>query len=254
MAGHSKWANIKHRKARQDAAKGRVWSRCSKAIMAAARAGGPDPDTNLSLRYAIDEARYQNMPKDNIKRAIDKGSGAAGGADFENIVYEGYGPAGVAIIVETLTDNRTRTVGDLRTIFKKNGGTLGNSGSVAFMFDTKGRVLVKAQGVTEDAIMEAALEAGAEDVEAPDAEAGDDGVWTVTSEVGEFQAVKDAIEGAGLTIDQAEIAKIPQNTSEVRGDDVKTLMNLLDAIEENEDVQKVHSNADIPDDELAKLG
>jgi len=251
VAGHSKWANIKHRKARQDAAKGKIWSKCSKAITAAARAGGGDPDMNLSLRYAIDEARYQNMPKDNIKRAIEKGAGATGGADFENQTYEGYGPAGIAIIVETLTDNRTRTVNSLRTIFSKSGGNLGNSGCVAYMFDTKGQILIPAKGADEERVMEIALEAGADDVEAPSDE---EGFWTILSGPTDFQAVKDAIEGAGLTIEEAQIAQIPQQTSEVRGEDARKLMNLLDAIEDDEDVQKVYSNADIPDDELAALG
>ncbi|MEM1329552.1 MAG: YebC/PmpR family DNA-binding transcriptional regulator [Planctomycetota bacterium] len=256
MAGHSKWANIKHRKARVDAAKGRIWSKCSKAIIAAARNGGGDPDTNLTLRYAIDEARYQNMPKDNIQRAIEKGAGAGQGDNYEEVTYEGYGPAGVAMIVLTLTDNNTRTVNDVRSIFKKHGGNMGQTGCVAFGFDTKGRIIVNgAAGLDEDKMMEVALEAGAEDVEAPDGATDDEpGVWTVLADPTEFQQVKVAIEAAGLTIAEAEIARIPQQTVEVRGDDVRKLINLVDALEDNDDVQKVFSNSVIPDDELAALG
>ena len=256
MAGHSKWANIKHRKARVDAAKGRIWSKCSKAIIAAARNGGGDPDTNLSLRYAIDEARYQNMPKDNIHRAIEKGAGAGQGDDYVEVIYEGYGPAGVAMIVQTLTDNNTRTVNDVRSIFKKHGGNMGQAGCVAFGFDTKGRVVVKAQAsLDEDRMMEIALEAGAEDVQAPEGATDDEpGVWTVLTDPTDFQTVKEAIEAAGLTIQEAEIGRIPQQTVEVRGDDVRKLINLVDALEDNDDVQKVYSNSVIPDDELAALG
>lgn len=254
MAGHSKWANIKHRKERQDKKKGQMWSKCSKAIMAAARQGGPDPDTNLALRYAIDEAKYANMPKDTIKRAVEKGAGAGQGDDYAEITYEGYGPGGTAIIVDALTDNKTRTVGDLRSVFKKGGGTLGNSGSVAFMFQTKGQIFVAGDKYDEEAMMEHALEAGADDVQPPEPDGDDAGVWTITTEATAFQSVKDALEAASVEIQEASIAKIPDNTVEVRGDDVRKLMNLLDAIEDHDDVQKVYSNADIPDDELAALG
>ncbi len=248
MAGHSKWANIRHRKERQDKKKGAMWSKCSKALMAAARAGGPDPDTNLALRYAIDEAKYANMPKDTIKRAIEKGAGAGQGDDFQEITYEGYGPAGTAIIVDCLTDNNTRTVGDVRSIFKKGGGSLGTSGSVSYMFQTKGQIIVAAAGVDEEKIMELAIEAGAEDVESPE---GDDGAYTIVTEPTEFLAVKDAIEGGGIEIAEAGIVKLPDNTVGVEADDARKVMNLLDALEDNEDVQKVYSNADIPDDVLA---
>jgi len=254
MAGHSKWANIRHRKDRQDKKKGVMWSKCSKALMAAARSGGPDPDTNLALRYAIDEAKYANMPKDTIKRAIEKGAGAGQGDDFAEVTYEGYGPGGTAIIVDALTDNKTRTVGDLRSIFKKGGGTLGNAGSVAFMFQTKGQIFVAGDKYDEETMMEHALEAGAEDVQAPEPDGDDTGVWTITTEATQFQTVKDSLENAGVEIQEASIAKIPDNTVEVRGDDARKLMNLLDAIEDHDDVQKVYSNADIPDDELAALG
>ncbi len=245
MAGHSKWANIKHHKARMDAKRSKIWSKCSKALMAAARAGGPDPDMNLSLRYAIDEAKYANMPKDTIQRAIQKGAGAGSGDDFESVTYEGYGPAGTAIIVDALTDNRTRTVTDVRTIFKKAGGTLGNSGSVAYLFSTKGRIIIDASTVNEEQIMDLAIEAGAEDVQAPEAEGDDAGFWTVLTEATEFQQVKAAIEEAGIEITEAQIAKIPADTIAVAGEDAKKVFNLLEALEDNDDVQAVATNADI---------
>ncbi len=245
MAGHSKWANIKHHKARMDAKRSKIWSKCSKALMAAARAGGPDPDMNLSLRYAIDEAKYANMPKDTIQRAIQKGAGAGSGDDFESVTYEGYGPAGTAIIVDALTDNRTRTVTDVRTIFKKAGGTLGNSGSVAYLFSTKGRIIIDASNVNEEQIMDLAIEAGAEDVQAPEAEGDDAGFWTVLTEATEFQQVKAAIEEAGIEITEAQIAKIPADMIAVAGEDAKKVFNLLEALEDNDDVQAVATNADI---------
>ena len=248
MAGHSKWANIKHRKDRQDKKRGKIWSKCSRAIIAAARAGGPDPETNLTLRYAIDEAKYANMPKDTIQRAVDKGAGAAGGESFESITYEGYGPGGVAVLVDTLTDNKTRTVSDIRHMFSKSGGNLGSAGSVGFLFDTKGQILVEASKAEEDAIMEAAIEAGAEDVQSPES---DDGYWTILTAAVDFQAVKEGLEQAGIEIDEAEIAKIAQSPNELRGDAVRKLMNLIDALEDLEDVQKVYTNAEIPEDEFA---
>jgi len=253
MAGHSKWANIKHRKERQDKKKGKVWSKCSKAIMAAARAGGPDPDTNLALRYAIDEAKYENMPKDTIKRAIEKGSGESGSADFQEIVYEGYGPASTAFLILALTDNNTRTVNEVRTIFKKGGGSMGNAGTVAFMFQTKGRILIDANKHTEEQVMEAALEAGAEDVREPEGDGDDQGVWEILTDPADYEGVKNAIEGAGLAILEAGIARIPDNTVDVAGDDVAKVMNLIDAFEDNDDVQKVYTNAEFDSAALAKL-
>ncbi|MGJ8635371.1 MAG: YebC/PmpR family DNA-binding transcriptional regulator [Phycisphaerales bacterium] len=253
MAGHSKWSNIKHRKARQDKVKARVWSKCSKAIMVAARAGGADPDSNLSLRYAIDEAKYANMPKDTIKRAIDKGAGETGGADFQELVYEGYGPGGTALLILALTDNNTRTVGDVRVSFKKGGGSMGNAGTVAFMFQTKGQIIIDANKYDEDAIMEVVLDAGADDVIAPEGDEEDKGAWTIMTDVAEFQAVKTALEAADIEIVEAEIARIPDNTVEVTGDDVRKMMNLIETLEELDDIQKVYSNADFDPEELAKL-
>lgn len=254
MAGHSKWSNIRHRKERQDKKKGKVWSKCSKAIMVAARAGGGDPETNLALRYAIDEAKYANMPKDTIKRAIEKGSGEAGGAEFQQLVYEGYGPGGTALIIDALTDNNTRTVGEVRSIFKKAGGSMGNAGTVAFMFSTKGQIYIDANKYNEEQIMDAALEAGAEDVQAPEADGKDKGVWTIVTEPTEFQTVKDELESAGIEIMEAEIIRIPENTVPVEGDDVRKVMNLVDALEDNDDIQKVYSNAEFDEEALAKLG
>jgi len=254
VAGHSKWANIKHRKDRQDQKRGKLWSKCARAIIAAAKSGGPDPAMNLTLRYAIDEARYANMPKDNIERAIKKGAGEGGGEDYAAVRYEGYGPGGVAILVDTLTDNRTRTVNELRTAFSKGGGNLGNSGCVAYLFDTRGQIMVSAEGIDEEKIMEAAIEAGATDVQSPEPDDDDDaGYWTLTTEPTEFQAVKDALEDAGFKISEAWIAMVPQNLVSLRGDDARKLMNLIDVLEDHDDAQKVYTNADIPDEELAAL-
>ncbi len=245
MAGHSKWANIRHRKERQDSKRSKVWSKCSKAIMAAARAGGPDPDTNLSLRYAIDEAKYANMPKDTIKRAVDKGAGAGQGDAFDAITYEGYGPGGTAIIIDTLTDNKNRTVTEIRTLFKKGGGSLGNAGTVAYMFQTKGQILVDAGKVSEEQIMDLAIDAGADDVQSPKADGDEAGFWTILTQATDFQQVKTAIEEAGIEITDASIAKIPDDTVAVAGDEAKKVFNLIEAIEDNDDVQNVYTNADI---------
>ena len=253
MAGHSKWANIRHRKERQDKKKGKVWSKCSRAIIAAARAGGGDPAANLALRYAIDEAKYANMPKDTIQRAVEKGAGSAGGDAFESVTYEGYGPGGVAIIVDALTDNRARTAPDVRSSFAKHGGNLGATGCVGYMFETRGRIMISGE-VGEDTVMEAALEAGAEDVESPEAVDDDPGMWTVFTTPQDFATVKEAIEGAGIEIADAEIAKIPGNLVAVSPEDAKKVLNLVDALEDNDDVQKVYTNADIPDEVLASHG
>ena len=250
MAGHSKWANIKHRKAAQDKKRGKIWTKCSKAIIVAAKNGGPDPSTNLSLRYAIDEAKYANMPKDTIQRAVEKGAGAAGGDSFENITYEGYGPAGVAVIIDTLTDNNTRTVNDIRNVFKKAGGSLGNAGSVAYMFDSRGRFFVPAGSIGEDALMEVAIEAGAEDVEPGDADE-DGSQHTVLCQVTDFAQVKTALEGAGVEISEAELTKLPQNIVNPEGDDAKKIFAMIEALEDNDDVQKVYTNAELPEDVYA---
>lgn len=250
MAGHSKWHNIKHRKAAVDRKRGKLWSKCSRAIIAAARIGGPDPASNLTLRYAIDEARYANMPRDTIERAIKKGAGEIGGADWENVRYEGYGPGGVAILIDALTDNRTRTVGDLRLVFGRHGGNLGQSGTVAYMFEPRGQIILAGEGLNEDTVMEAAIEAGAEDASPPESPGG---VWTVTTAPTEFQQVKERLEARDLKIEEARIAMVPTMRVEVRGDDARRLLALLDAVEDLDDVQKVYANFDIPDSELADI-
>ena len=246
MAGHSKWANIKHKKARVDAKRGKAWSKCSKAIMVAAR-NGPDPASNLALRYAVEEAKAVNMPKDTIKRAIDKGSGAGSdAAAFEEIRYEGYGPAGVAVLVDCLTDNRNRTAPEMREIFSKRGGNLGTSGSVGYMFESKGVISIEEGNTNEDELMEVAIEAGAQDV------AFEEGLWTVTTSPTEFLAVKEAIDGACIEIADAEITMDPTIAAEVSGDDVAKVLGLVDALEDNDDVQKVYTNMSASDEDYAK--
>lgn len=253
MAGHNKWSKIKHRKAHVEKKKTRLWSKVSRAIMVAARNGGPDPASNLNLRYAIDEARYANMPRDTIARAIKKGAGELLGENWEGVRYEGYGPGGAAIIVETLTNNRTRTAGDLRLQFGKFGGNLGSIGCVAFMFESRGQILVPAAGLTEERVMEAAIEAGADDVQPPAEPEDEDAAWLVLTAPTAFQRVKERLEAAKLPISEAQIAMIPSTRVEARGEQAKNLVDLVDGLEELDDVQKVWSNFDIPDEELAKL-
>ena len=246
MAGHSKWANIKHKKAREDAKRGKIWSKCSKAIMVAAKHGGPDPDSNLSLRYAVEEAKAANMPKDNIERAIAKGAGLGNDGDnFEEVRYEGYGPAGVAVIVDCLTDNRQRTAPDIRSTFSKSGGNLGTSNSVAFMFESKGLITLDEDKASEEQLMELALEAGAEDVSL------EEGSWSITTAVEDFIAVKEAIDAAGIETSSAELTMIPSNDAVVSGDEVGKVLRLIDALEDHDDVQKVYTNMDASAEDLA---
>lgn len=248
MAGHSKWANIKHRKARQDAKRGSAWSKCSKAIMVAAKNGGGDPATNLSLRYAIDEAKSENMPKDTIENAIKKGTGDLEGVTYESVVYEGYGPNGVAVLVDVLTDNRNRTAAEMRKLFEKGGGNLGASGCVAYIFTKQGQIFLSKDGLDEDAAMEAALEAGASDVS--DA----DDSWQVLCDPAEYSDVLDALrEQDGVTVESSSVAMIPDNTVNCEGRDAEKMVNLMEAIEEHDDVQKVFANFEIDDAELEKL-
>jgi len=249
MAGHSKWANIKHRKARQDAAKGKMWSKCSRAIIVAAKQGGGDPDTNLSLRYAIDEAKAANMPKDTIEKAIKKGTGEGqDAASYEEIRYEGYGPSGVAVIVDCLTDNVNRTAPEMRKIFEKAGGNLGKPGAVSFGFDSRGVFVIEASKTSEDQLMEIALEAGADDV------TSSDGAYEVTCSPADFHDVKQAIEAAGIEPDSAEITMVPQTTVECDSKTAEQIMRLVDTLDDHDDVQKVYHNADIPEEVLAQLG
>ncbi|MCC5828403.1 MAG: YebC/PmpR family DNA-binding transcriptional regulator [Phycisphaeraceae bacterium] len=247
MAGHSKWANIKHRKARQDSRRSKIWSKCAKAIIVAAKNGGPDPAANLTLRYAIDEAKAENMPKDTIENAIRKGSGEAGGADYESVVYEGYGPNGVAVMLEILTDNRNRTAGELRKIFERRGGNLGTSGCVSYIFQPQGICYVAKSACDEESLMNAALEAGAEDVR------DEEDAWIVVCEPAAFIAVREAIEAAGITIETAEMTMTPSTTVQCAGDTAQKVLAMVEALEDHDDVQKVHANFDIPESELAQL-
>lgn len=237
MAGHSKWANIQHRKGRQDEKRGKVFSRLSKEITVAAKMGGGDASFNPRLRLAVDKAKEVNMPADNIDRAIKKGTGELEGVSYEEIRYEGYGIGGAAIIVDCLTDNRTRTVADVRHAFAKHGGNLGTDGSVAFMFKHCGQIIF-APGTSEDKVMEAALEAGAEDVFS-----NDDGSVEVITSPGDFMAVKDALEKAGLKSEMAEVTMKPDTETVFTGDDAAKMQKLLDALESLDDVQDVYTSA-----------
>ncbi|MBZ0226556.1 MAG: YebC/PmpR family DNA-binding transcriptional regulator [Comamonas sp.] len=237
MAGHSKWANIQHRKGRQDEKRQRIWTRVVREIMVAARAGGGDPTANPRLRLAIDKAKAANMPADTIKRNIDKATGNLDGVQYEEIRYEGYGIGGAAIIVDTMTDNRVRTVADVRHVFSKYGGNLGTEGSVAFQFRHCGQ-LIFAPGADEEKLMEAALEAGADDVITDE-----EGAVEVLTEPGVFEAVKQALEAAGFTPEVAEVTMRAENTIELSGDDGERMQKLLDMIEDLDDVQDVYHNA-----------
>ena len=239
MAGHSKWANIQHRKGRQDEKRGKIWTRVIREIMVAARQGGGDANANPRLRLAIDKAKAANMPADTIKRNIDKATGNLEGVSYEEIRYEGYGIGGAAIIVDCMTDNRVRTVAEVRHAFSKYGGNLGTEGSVSFQFKHCGQ-FVFAPGVSEDKVMEVALEAGAEDVIT-----GDDGSVEVLCAPPDFEAVKAALEGAGLKPEIAEVTMRAENTIELSGDDAQRMQKLLDVIEDLDDVQDVYHNAEI---------
>jgi YebC/PmpR family DNA-binding regulatory protein len=239
VAGHSKWANIQHRKGRQDEKRGKVWTRVIREIMVAARQGGGDASANPRLRLAIDKAKAANMPADTIKRNIDKATGNLEGVSYEEIRYEGYGIGGAAIIVDTMTDNKVRTVAEVRHIFSKYGGNMGTEGSVAFQFKHCGQ-LILAPGTSEDKVMDVALEAGADDVIA-----GDDGAIEVLTGPGEFEAVKNALEAAGLKPEIAEVTMRPENTIELAGEEGAKMQKLLDMLEDLDDVQAVYSNAEI---------
>lgn len=248
MAGHSKWANIKHRKARQDKARGKMWSKCSRAIIVAARQGGGDPDMNLTLRYAIDDAKAVNMPKDTIEKAIKKGAGGADdGVQYTPMRFEGYGPGGAAIIIDCLTDNVNRTAPEVRMIFDKFHGKLGVSGSVAFGFTQRGYLTVAAAGVAEETIFEKAIEAGAEDVQAADE------LWEVFTAPNDLHAVKEAIEAAGMTVETSEVTMLPNTTVQCAGENAERVMRIIEAFEDLDDVQKVYTNAQIADEDLARL-
>ena len=243
MSGHSKWSSIKHKKGAADAKRGKLFSKLSRAIIVAAKEGGGDPANNLALQNALEKAKSYSMPKDNIDRAIARGSGAdADASTFETVVYEGYGPEGVAVIVEALTDNRNRTAADVRHAFTKHGGSLGATGAVAWQFERRGVVVVPAEGVDEDELLLAAADAGAEDVER------DGDVFQVTSAPEFLAAVREAVEAAGFTADSAELMMVAKTTVAVEDESkAKQVMRLIDTLEDNDDVQDVYANFDIPE-------
>ncbi|HKV45523.1 MAG TPA: YebC/PmpR family DNA-binding transcriptional regulator [bacterium] len=247
MAGHSKWKQIKRKKAVTDAKRGALFTRLIREITIAAKAGGGDPAGNARLRTAIDAAKAENMPSDNIDRAVKKGTGELAGVTYEEVTYEGYGPGGAAIMIDATTDNPTRTVADIRHVFSRHGGNLGATNSVAWMFDRKAQILLEAQGVNEDAAMEAALDAGADDF------ARDGDVYVVTAPPAQLHAVRDALAAKKLKVQSAEIARIPKNTVKVETGDAKRLLALVEALEESDDVAKVSSNFDIDAEALAAI-
>ena len=246
MSGHSKWSSIKHKKGAADAKRGKLFSKLSRAIIVAAKEGGADPAGNLALQNAIEKARSYSMPKDNIERAVARGSGADSDAQaFETVIYEGYGPSGVAVIVEALTDNRNRTASEIRHAFDKNDGNLGTSGAVAWLFERRGVVIVSVDGVDEDELTLAAAEGGADDVRQ------DGSTYEVVSAPEALTSVREAVEAAGFSVDSAELAMIPKTTVEVTDESAaKKVLRLIDQLEENDDVQEVYANFDIPEQVL----
>ena len=249
MSGHSKWSSIKHRKGAADAKRGQLFSKLSRAIIVAAKEGGPDPAGNLALQNAIEKARSYSMPKDNIERAIAKGSGAdAEASSFETVVYEGYGPDGVAVLVEALTDNRNRTASEVRHAFTKYGGNLGTTGTVAWQFERRGVLLVSATGADEDALVLAAAEAGADDVEL------DGSSFVVTSEPESLPAVRVALEEEGFAVESVELAMVPKTTVAVSDESTaRQILRLVEGLEDSEDVQDVYANFDIPESVLESV-
>ncbi len=247
MAGHSKWANIKRRKGAQDAKRGNIFTKLNREITTAARVGGGDPDANPRLRLAISKARSSNMPMDTIERAIKKGTGDLEGVNYEEVIYEGYGPAGIAILVETLTDNRNRTVSDVRHIFSKFNGNLGETGCVAWIFSMVSSFIFSKEDVDGDILVEVALEAGAEDIKE------EDGEIVVTAPPDSFSGIKDAFDAAELKYVDAEVTMVPQNTIVLGGGEAERALKLVEALEDSDDVQKVHANFDIPEEIMEAL-
>lgn len=241
MSGHSKWSTIKRKKAALDAKRGKLFTKLIKEITIAARQGGGDPSGNPRLRLAIDNAKAANMPMDNIERAIKKATGELEGVVYTELTYEGYGPGGVAILVEAATDNKNRTVAEVRHLFNKHGGSLGETGSVAWMFDKKGIITFPTQGKTEDDIMEIVLDAGADDI------SEEEGYFEVTTEVENFEPVRRALVDAGIEVENASLQWIAKNTVDVSGETAEKVMKLIDALEDNDDVQNVYSNANFTD-------
>ena len=247
MSGHSKWSSIKHKKGLADAKRGKIFTKVIKEITTAARIGGSDVSGNARLRKAIDEAKASNMPNDNIERAIKKGTGELAGVVYEEVNYEGYGPGGVAVLVETMTDNKNRTVSEIRHLFSKHNGNLGETGCVSWIFESKGLINVPKSGVDEDKLMEAALEAGADDIK----DQGDS--WDVVTTQTSFDAVKKALTDLKFTVASAEVTKVPQTTVKLEGKAAESMIKLLEKIEDHDDVQHVYANFDIPDDIIENL-
>jgi YebC/PmpR family DNA-binding regulatory protein len=250
MSGHSKWAQIKHKKAVVDVKRGKIFSKIAKEIAVAARLGGGDPDGNPRLRTVLENAREVNMPGENIKRAIMKGTGELPGVSYEESIYEGYGPGGTAILLEVLTDNKNRTVPEIRHIMTKNGGNLGEAGCVAWMFEKKGYILVEKTKNDEDSLMSAALEAGAEDMKN---DPGEDSYEIITAPE-DVNKVKAALEAAGIPVSLAEITMLPKSYVALDGKSAEQIIRLVDALEDHEDIQNVYTNFDIPDEVMAKVG
>ncbi|MHC4122925.1 MAG: YebC/PmpR family DNA-binding transcriptional regulator [Planctomycetota bacterium] len=249
MSGHSHWSGIKYKKAANDAKRGKIWSKVARMIIVAAKSGGGDPAQNLALRYAIDKAKAANMPKDTIEKAVKKGTGEIGAVNFEDVLYEGYGPGGVAVMVEALTDNRNRTAPEVKKIFEKRGGSLGTSGCVNWIFSKKGLVTVRISEVSEDDLMEIVLGAGAEDMQ----QAGE--VFEITCEPAAYEELKKALEEKQIPTEVAEISMVPQNTVPIEKVDMaKTVINMMEDFEDHDDVQNVYANFDIPEEIVAQLG
>ena len=249
MSGHSKWASIKRKKAVVDAKKGKAFSRVSKELSVAARMGGSNPDMNPRLRLAMDKAKEVNMPSDNVKRAIEKGAGEIAGAVYDETTYEGYGPAGVALLIEVMTDNKNRTVGEIRHSITKHGGNMGESGCVSWMFDNKGYLLVSKESIDEDSLMTDALDAGAEDFKSNPEEDN----YEIITAPEDFNKVKEYIEQKGIVLNLAEITQIPQTYVKLETKDARKMVKLMDALEDQDDVQNVYANFDIPDEVMAEL-
>jgi YebC/PmpR family DNA-binding regulatory protein len=247
MSGHSKWHNIRLKKGKMDAERGKTFTKLAREIIVAAKAGGGNPDANIRLRMAIQKARESSMPADNIKRAIQRGTGELEGANYDELTYEGYGPGGVAVLVEVLTDNRNRTVAEIRNQFSKNGGSLGEQGCVAWIFDPKGLISVTKDGVDEESVMLAALEAGAEDVRA------EEETFDVVTAPEDLPAVRQAVEAAGLKYTLAEVTMLPRSTVQIEGKEAQQMLRLMEGLEDHDDVQHVYANFDIPESVLAAL-
>ena len=248
MAGHSKWANIKHKKSAEDAKRGKIFTKLVKEIIVAARMGGGDPNANPRLRAAIQNAKANNLPKDKVERSIKKGTGELEGVNYEEVAYEGYGPGGAAVLVESLTDNKNRTVSEVRHVFSKHGGKLGENGCVDWMFDKKGWIPVKKSDADEETLMTAALEAGAEDIREEDTEN-----FEIITPPDAFEDVKAALDEAGIAYENEEVTMLPQTYINLSGKEAEQMYKLMDALDDTDDVQRVYTNADIPEEVIAEM-